>query len=229
MKISSAILLLHNHQDSAGTLPELLDSLSIESEMAYVDQPLPAPTEEQLVVVMGSIESAYDHTLPWLSGELEWLKSLTDRNQPVLGICFGSQLLARALGGETYRNHAAEIGWIPVTTTDSRMLSSGPWFNFHFDAFHTPARATLLASTGMAHQAFIHRRQIGVQFHPEITPEMFDSWLAAWDATESGRAYLARSGDMPTRLRQQIVDHEKDNRKRFKDFLISAIEHMTAN
>ncbi|GGX98649.1 glutamine amidotransferase [Litchfieldella qijiaojingensis] len=227
MKISSAILLLHSRQDSAGTLPELLDSLSIEVEIAYIDQPLPTPAEEQLVVVMGSIESAYDHTLPWLTRELKWLKSLTDRDHPVLGICFGSQLLARALGGETYRNHAAEIGWIPVRTTDTRLLSSGPWFNFHFDAFHAPVHATLLASTDMAHQAFIHRSQVGVQFHPEITPEMFDSWLAAWDATESGRAYLARSGDMPLRLREQIVDHEKDNRKRFKEFLVSMIERMT--
>lgn len=219
MTISSALLLLHSRLDSTGSLPALLESLSIDVEVTHIDQPLPTPVDDQLVVVMGSIESAYDHTLPWLPGELEWLKSLAAADHPVLGICFGSQLLARALGGETYRNHAAEIGWIPVTAGNDPLLSPGPWFNFHFDAFRAPHDAELLAHTDMAHQAFIHRRQAGVQFHPEITPAMFDAWLAAWDATESGRAFLARSGDMVQKLRQEIVAHEPANRERFREFL----------
>ncbi|MFD0853033.1 gamma-glutamyl-gamma-aminobutyrate hydrolase family protein, partial [Actinomadura adrarensis] len=59
----------------------------------------PIPTDVDVVVVLGSEESAYDDSLPWLAGELDDLRKAVDSGTPVLGICFGSQVLARVLGG----------------------------------------------------------------------------------------------------------------------------------
>lgn len=227
MSISSAILLLHSKEDTTGSLPEVLEAHSLDVDIRYVDEALPEPDHDQLVIVMGSIESPYDHTLPWLSGELAWLKSLVARNHPVFGICFGSQVLARALGGETYRNHAPEIGWTPVTTTDPELMPSGPWLNFHFDAFTAPSSVRLLASTPMSHQAYIHRNQMGMQFHPEITPAMFDSWLAAWKQMASGRQFLAENEHIAGKLQQEIADNEADNRYRFKRLFSAYLHHLS--
>ncbi|MCK0745970.1 type 1 glutamine amidotransferase [Chromohalobacter nigrandesensis] len=227
MTLSSAIVLLHSKEDTTGSLPAILDEHALDIDIRYVDDTLPDPGDDQLVIVMGSIESPYDHTLPWLSGELAWLKSLIERNHPVFGICFGSQVLARALGGETYRNHAPEIGWTPVETTDPALLPSGPWLNFHFDAFTAPPAARLLASTSMSHQAYIHRQQMGMQFHPEITPAMFDSWLAAWEQMASGRQFLADHPDIPGRLRQEIADNEVDNRNRFRQVFSAYLNRVS--
>lgn len=226
MSISTAVLLLHSREDSTGSLPELLEEHSLGVDIRYVDEALPDPAEDALVIVMGSIESPYDHTLPWLSAELAWLKALAARNQPIFGICFGSQVLARALGGETYRNHAPEIGWTPVTSTAPALLPRGPWLNFHFDAFTAPPSATLLASTAMAHQAYLHRRQLGVQFHPEITPAMFASWLAAWDRTEAGRQFLADNPGIPDGLADEIARHEAENRKRCATLFDNYLRHV---
>ena len=216
MSISSALVLLHAKGDTTGSLPSILEEHALDMDIRYVNDTLPDPDDDQLVILMGSPESPYDHTLPWLPGELAWLKSLVARDHPVFGICFGSQILARALGGETYRNHGAEIGWTPVETTDAELLPSGPWLNFHFDAFTAPPAAQLLAHTSMSHQAYIHRRQMGMQPHPEITPTMFDAWIAAWEKTASGRKFLADNADMFGPLKQEIVDQEAANRRRFK-------------
>jgi len=99
---------------------------------------------------------------------------------PILGLCFGGQMLARVLGARLFRAEEAEIGWLPVRTHDPELVSTGPWFQWHFDSFSAPPGATLIAETDAAPQAFVSGRNLGLQFHPEVTPEIMDEWVRAY-------------------------------------------------
>jgi GMP synthase-like glutamine amidotransferase len=97
MKSPRAIAIVHSDTDVPGSLPELFGEQGLDLEIVSISQALPAPEALDIVVVMGSPESAYDHRLSWLDAELKWLKSVQARRADAW-ICFGSQLLARALG-----------------------------------------------------------------------------------------------------------------------------------
>lgn len=219
MKTSRAIAVLHDAGDVAGCLPELLAEQGVDLELRCVEAGLPDPASLELLLVLGSPESAYDHRVSWLARELNWLKAVQMRGVPTLGICFGSQLLARALGGEVYRNRQAEIGWTTIDTLQADWPLRGPWLNFHFDAFTPPPGATLLGVTELAAQAFRHGRSLGVQFHPEIDTAMFDTWVAYWRRSEEGRQFMAGAGDLPERIRAEIAEREASNRDNCRTLL----------
>lgn len=226
MMTKRATVLLHAASDSAGSLPDLLTELGITLEIRSIEQPLPEPKQLDLLFVLGSPESAYDHRLPWLPGELSWLRQVQQHGCPTFGICFGSQLLARALGGEVYRNSQAEIGWTPVEAVEASGAHEGPWLNFHFDAFTPPPSAVLLGRTAMAAQAYRQGNAMGVQFHPEITPEMFDTWIDYWNNSPEGQQFLATAGDLPERMRAEIVAREPDNRTRCRQLLRAYLDSL---
>ncbi len=96
---------------------------------------------------------------------------------PILGLCFGGQLLARVLGGDSYRGELSEVGWLPVRTLDEDLVPRGPWFQWHFDTFSVPPGGELVADSEAGPQAFVVGRSLGVQFHPEITNEIMDEWV----------------------------------------------------
>lgn len=228
MNISRAIALIHAETDLPGSLSELLAELGISLDVISVQDALPAPSELELLFVLGSIESAYDDSLPWLEKEMAWLRQVVDSGVPVLGICFGSQLLARLLGGSVSLNHQPEIGWCDIDTPDDSWSHKGPWLNFHFDAFTAPPGATLLGRTELAQQAFRHGRVMGVQFHPEITAAMFDTWTAGWRQTEEGRRFLGKVGDLPERLRREIEQRQPENRANLKRMLQDFLQSLDA-
>jgi GMP synthase-like glutamine amidotransferase len=142
--------------------------------------PVPAPDEVDVLVVLGSAEAAYDDTVPWLAGELAYLRRAVDAGTPVLGICFGAQLLARVLGGTVARAARPERGFVALDSADPDALPSGTWLEFHYDTFTLPPRALPLAYNEVGLQAFRLGPHLGVQFHPEITPEVFASWRSSW-------------------------------------------------
>ncbi|WP_375739250.1 type 1 glutamine amidotransferase [Pseudomonas boanensis] len=218
MRPERAVAITHSDTDVLGSLPDLFSDLGVQLEVIPVSAGLPDPDSLGLAVVMGSPESAYDHRLPWLANELTWLQSVQARGVPTLGICFGSQLLARALGGQVYRNAVPEIGWTPLETPDG-WAHKGPWLNFHFDAFTPPPGSTLLGLTDLAPQAYRKGRAMGVQFHPEIDTEMFDTWTAYWHGTEEGKRFLASAGDLPERMRAEIQAREPENQANCKALL----------
>src|ERR1035441_8740413 len=105
--------------------------------------------------------------------------------QPILGICLGSQLIARALGAAVRRNPVKEIGWYDVRFTAGagedrlfRGLSTETVFHWHGETFDLPPGAELLASSDLCrHQAYrIGERVYAIQFHLEVTPEMIADW-----------------------------------------------------
>jgi GMP synthase-like glutamine amidotransferase len=138
------------------------------------------PRDYHLLVPLGSEFPAYDESRPFVERSRRLLERSVEADVPVLGVCFGGQLLARVLGGQAFRAPESEIGWIPVRTHDPDLVSEGPWFQWHFDSFSTPPRATLVAENEAGPQAFVSGRHLGVQFHPEVTPEIMDEWVRTY-------------------------------------------------
>ena len=122
-----------------------------------------------LVCSLGSHEHADDDELPWLERELDLLRRAQASEVPVLGICFGAQSLARALGGTTGPAPRPEVDWIEVEMTQPGSIPAGPWPFWHVDRFEVPPGGELLARTDVGPAAFRLGSALGVQFHPELT------------------------------------------------------------
>lgn len=102
---------------------------------------LDEPDGVDFVAVLGSDAHAYERSEPWVAPELEWLRGLNDRGLPILGICYGAQALAVALGGAVRALPEPEIGWISVPTVEPDLIEPGPWFTWHEDRIELPAGA----------------------------------------------------------------------------------------
>ena len=147
--------------------------------------PLPDPSQYDLLAVMGSVRSlTRKHEIDkWVVDELDLIRAAHQRDQPILGVCFGGQLLAEALGGSVEPAPEAEIGWHMINPVEGSNcpVGAGPWMQWHHDRFHAPAEAEVLAKSDVGQQLFRIGRAVGSQFHPEITVAMLEDWLATCD------------------------------------------------
>ena len=140
------------------------------------------------VIVFGGYQSANDGVrIDWLGRELDWIARHVESGGAYLGICLGSQLLARVLGA-TVAHHPAgvnQIGYYPVTATPAgaALFPDPPLqvYHWHEEGFTVPPGATLLATAAdFPNQAFSYDgRAFGLQFHPEVTPPVLRRWLDA--------------------------------------------------
>jgi GMP synthase-like glutamine amidotransferase len=139
----------------------------------------PDPREFDIIVPMGAPWSVYDEDAigSWIGAEIAFLRDAHDVGVPIFGICFGGQALAAALGGSVQRGAEPEIGWYHVDSEDPGLVGHGPWFQWHYDRFTPPPGARSFASTPLGPQAFTIGRSLGLQFHPEITPDQLLAWL----------------------------------------------------
>jgi GMP synthase (glutamine-hydrolysing) len=135
----------------------------------------PDPRTADAVVALGSDRSVHASSDPWIAAQVGFLRAAHAAGVPVLGICFGGQALAAALGATVRRAPETEIGWIDVEGDDGY---GGRWFTWHEDVFELPAGATELARAASGPQAFAVGTSVGLQFHPEVTPAIVDDWLA---------------------------------------------------
>lgn len=156
-----------------------------------VDVEFPDPSAYDVIVPMGAPWSVYDEATigAWVLEELTFLRRAHEAGIPVLGICFGGQALAAALGGSVERAEEPEIGWYAVESDEPGLLEPGPWFEWHHDRWTPPPGAVSLARTATADQAFRVGRSLGVQFHPEITPSQLQAWI-----DNGGSSYLDLHG-----------------------------------
>lgn len=205
-----ALVIQHDDNGPAGHVGDWLEARGAEQELWRIrrDHRERDARDYDLIVSLGSEYAAYDDTIPWLALELRLLAAAAAADIAVLGVCFGSQLLARALGGQAMRAARPEIGWVAIHAREPSLVDAGPWMQWHYDTFTPPAGAALLAESAAGPQAFMLGRSLGVQFHPEVTPEIVASWV------DAGRGRLARIGLDPDRVLAETREHSDDNRLR---------------
>lgn len=136
----------------------------------------------------------------------------------VLGVCFGGQLVAHALGGSVQRSSAPEIGWHDVHSLDTDLMPHGPWFQWHFDCFTPPPGATEIARNDRASQAFVHGRAMGLQFHPELDQALLERWIADDRDRDVERLGL-RNEDLRARTAAEVDDAARRLRQLVRGFL----------
>ena len=140
-----------------------------------VDVTFPDPREFDAVMVLGAKWSVYgDDVAGWVKPELDMLQVADEAGVPVFGICFGGQLLAEAHGGSVHRTTSPEIG-LHVVHGDP--VVDGVWFEWHFDTFVPPPGSTVIGRNAAAPQAFVLRRNLALQFHPEVDADGLKGWL----------------------------------------------------
>ncbi len=206
-----ALVIEHEPDIPGGLLDEWLSSRGAAVDryrIATEEREVPDPRDYDLVVTLGSEEAAFDDSVTWMQRERQLLRDAADADVPVLGICFGSQLLARVLGGEARRAERREIAWVNVDSRDRSMIDEGPWLQWHSDTFTLPPGAELLADGAVGPAAFTLGRCLGLQFHPEVTPELVAAWVAAT------RDELEREGVDGERLVAESRELDGDNRAR---------------
>ena len=174
-----ALIVQHEEPTPPGLLGEWLDRQSAEVDILRIDleEKVPDPREFHFIAYLGSEFAAFDDSVPFVQRESELIRQAAKHDVAMLGLCFGGQLMARALGGESFRSDHPEIGWLRVRTKDAELISEGPWFEWHFDSFTLPPGAKLLADTDVGPQAYVVGRSLGLQFHPEVTAEIVDGWV----------------------------------------------------
>ena len=167
----------------------------------------PSASAYDAVVFFGAIWSVHDTAaIPWITDEISYARSLIALGVPTLGICFGGQMLAAAVGGQVERAPIPEIGWLSVAAdtpaepglTDTALIDTGPWLSWHFDRFTVPAHVPVVARSALANQAFVSGRTLGLQFHPEVTDAVLHAWLGS-----GGDAQLTELGIDPQALIEQ--------------------------
>jgi len=153
----------------------VVDTLRIDEDERLVD-----PRQYDIIVSLGSEFAAFDDSVPFVQRESLLFEDAIEGDVPILGLCFGGQMLARVLGARVYRSEKSEIGWLPVRTNDPELVGEGPWFQWHFNVFTAPPGADVLAVTDTGPQAFISGRSLGLQFHPEVTPAIMEEWVRVY-------------------------------------------------
>jgi len=207
----------HDHVSPTGPVGDRFRQLGFEVEEILVVQQhefenpnvefqFPNADDYDVLVPLGAPWGAWDDACigNWLTPEIEWIRNAAVNGKAILGICFGGQLLARALGGSVAPAPKSEIGWTSIMSDDHNLVGQGPWFQFHYDRWQVPAQATEIARNPVASQAFTFKNSLAVQFHPELVASGLKGWLD-W----GGAAKVIEDGQDPEIMMQMTVAEEQ--------------------
>ena len=231
-----ALVLQHVAIEGPGTLASYLEARgwTLESVALYEGARLPEDAQKyQAVIIMGGPMGVYDEAeYPFLRDEHRFLTRVLAQGVPLLGICLGSQLLAKALGARVYRNPHKEIGWYTVGLTPAGaadplfagLTSPVPVFQWHGDAFDLPAGATSLASSPLCtHQAFRYGDRVyGLLFHLELTPDIIHSWIAAFHDELTSVQGTIDAAHMVAEMPHRCVEYQQVGSRVFANL----VEHV---
>lgn len=183
--MSDVLVIQNTKNEGIGTLGKLFeqDGFDITTILAK-KEPIPA-IDPSVIVILGAPESANDD-LAYLKKEMEMIQDAVKNNIPVLGICLGSQLIAKAFGARVYQGKKKEIGFYDDIEFDNvsksklfqGIKSPATVFHWHGDTFELPSDAIRLAhSRDYQNQAIKVGSAIGVQFHMEVDEQSIRLWL----------------------------------------------------
>lgn len=205
--------LYHSPGETVGSMGDILKELKLpfKDVHLYDGDGLPRHTSDlEGLIIMGGPMSVDDiHEYPFLLPEVELIEKTLSLNKPVLGICLGAQLMAKALDARVYANRVKEVGWHGIELT--KAASSDPLFSvfpspmavfhWHEDTFDLPKNAVHLArSSRCENQAFRWgNNAYGLQFHLEVTPAMIQDWCSQPD----GQSYIASAGESVQKILQE--------------------------
>jgi GMP synthase-like glutamine amidotransferase len=219
-----ALFIQHDHISPLGPVGDRLaeHGFEIETQMVVSEENFETPNvpfefpnidNYDLIVPLGAPWGAWDDACigNWLQQELAWIKNAVLSNKPVLGICFGGQLIARALGGSVARSPKPEIGWTYIHSDDHSMVSNGPWFQFHYDRWSLPEGMGIkeIARNPVSSQAYVVNKTLGLQFHPELDSTALAGWLK-WGGTEE----VSKDGQDPAVMMKQTIAEDDAARQR---------------
>ena len=212
----------HDHVSPTGPVGERFRERGFETQEILVvpeDQfgepnvtfSFPDLNDYDVIVPLGAPWGAWDDACigNWLTPEIEWIRAAVSSGKPVLGICFGGQLIARAMGGSVAPAPKCEIGWTSIWSERPDLVSTGPWFQFHYDRWQLPPGAVEIARNPVASQAFLINNSLAVQFHPELNAAGLKGWLD-W----GGDKKVLEDGQDPIVMMRQTEAEEADARAR---------------
>ncbi len=167
--------------------------------------------EPDLLIMMGGPMGVYEREEhPWIACQLRRLARRLEADRPTLGVCFGAQMIAAAMGGDVFPGPVKEVGFHPVEVLDAgragplNHLVAVPVLHWHGDTFTLPEGVELLASSHLyEHQAFRRGQNLlALQFHAEMgEDERFHIWV------EEGHETVRETVGCPDRFRQQHEEH----------------------
>jgi len=184
------LVIMHVESEGPGIFGELLQAAGAQAQIArlHLGDALPEPRELDAALSLGGPMNVYEEErYPFLREETRFLQAAAARDLPVLGICLGAQMIAKAAGAAVTKNPVEEVGWSTVRLTAAgredplfRGLPARlPVFQWHGDTFGIPPGGVLLAAgEDCWHQALRFRRSYGLQFHLEADRPLLASWFA---------------------------------------------------
>ncbi|MGY5147235.1 MAG: type 1 glutamine amidotransferase [Candidatus Nitrosopumilus sp. bin_7KS] len=206
--MSDVLLVQNTRIEGSGYLGELLQKDGFEITSINAKHEKIPDKNFSLVVILGAPESANDD-LDYLKAEQLLIKTSVEKNIPVLGICLGSQLIAKTFGAKVYSGPKKEIGFYhDLKISNESSLFSGfknPFtvFHWHGDTFDLPKGSVQLASSEhYSNQAFQYKSAVGLQFHLEVNEEMVNLWL---DNTETQLQKIPYID--PKKIRSDIIEN----------------------
>lgn len=183
---------MHVESEHAGTLADYMNAhkITFRPVRLYAGEKLPDDvTKVRAALIMGGPMNVYEEEkFPFLKDEGIFIKKLIAANVPTLGVCLGSQLIAKALGAKVMKAKKPEIGWMDIALTNERRSDalfrtvSGTQLRvlqWHEDTFELPRGAVhLAASADVPNQAFSFNEFIyGLQFHIEVDEAILKNWF----------------------------------------------------
>lgn len=186
----------------------------IDLRKTYASDPLPvdASGHDAMVILGGAQNALDDAACPYFPALLDLIRAFEAKDRGVLGICLGSQLIARAFGGRNQIGGATEFGWHEVQRAEvaepdpvfDGLPARFPIFQWHDDTFSLPPGAVRLAGNDVAaNQAFrIGRAVYGFQFHFEASRPLVRAW-----STTFAHLIAGRNPDWPDRLEGEMEKH----------------------
>lgn len=208
---------------SPGTIGEYAEGLGAElvHHVAGEAPAIPSLDGFDFVMTMGSPNSVYGAQVrPWIGTLLDRFREAADRGIPVLGVCFGAQAFAEALGRKVRKADRAELGWGTVDVVARGPVAEGPWMMWHSDTFSLPDGATLLAETASGPQAYAYGPSLLVQFHPEVSPELLRDWC---DIDDSDFERFGVSLEEVTRETERRADEARDRARALFDSFMAGV------